>query len=226
MQLQCRAVWFAVALGSLVACTAVVDDSSGGPAPNPELATPAAVVSEPIDFDEAEENSTPLVAKSAAQNQKKDVCVASNAQEAWQLLSDQRPPLGDLRSAEFYFSAGETKMVAVMQQRREVYGEPGKSYVEVAAEVAERGSRVGSYSQVIATKSTFLESVELYTTLPPFWQQQIEDPQPVLAVKHYLFGKDQFGYIKFENDIASDLLLRREQGVELRCRAGESCRCL
>ena len=117
-------------------------------------------------------------------------------------------------------------MLAVAQQRRDIYGsEQSKSYIEISAEIAERGSRVGTFSQVIATRPTIAEPDKLFASLPPFWQQQVQDPQAVLVIKHHLLG-DEVGFVKFENDIASDISTKLSQGVELRCRSGEACRCL
>jgi hypothetical protein len=157
----------------------------------------------------------------------KDPCTAINAQEAWLALDNKKPKLGSLFSSEIYFSSQGTKMLAVSQQSREVYGEEQgqKSYIEISAELAERGSRVGSFSQVIATRSAFAEPSDLFASLPPYWQQQVQDPQAVLSIKHYRL-KDSPGFVKFENDIVSDLSTKLEQGVELRCRSGEPCLCL
>ncbi|HVJ65404.1 MAG TPA: hypothetical protein VM901_09125 [Bdellovibrionota bacterium] len=154
-----------------------------------------------------------------------DPCQAANAQEAWQALGVHKPELAGLVSSEIYFSSTGTKMLAVSQQRRSTYGEENKTYVEISAELAERGSRVVSFSQVIATKTEFAEAAELYTSLPPYWQQQVQDPQAVLVIKHHSFKKVP-GFVKFENDIASDLAVQLAQGVELRCRSGEACKCL
>jgi hypothetical protein len=157
---------------------------------------------------------------------KKDPCASANAQEAWLALGDSRPALGKLISSEIYFSSVGTKMLAVAQKLLEVYGEDEtRSYVEVSAELAERGSRVVSFSQVIATRPEFAEASELFVSLPPYWQQQIQDPQATLAVKHYLL-KSGIGFVKLENEIVSDLSMKLEQGQELRCRSGESCLCL
>ncbi len=159
-------------------------------------------------------------------NLPKDPCLAKNAQEAWLALDVRKPKLGSLFNSEIYFSSQNEKMLAVSQQKREVYGEENaKTYIEVSAEVAQRGSRVGSFSQVIATREGFADTGELFASLPPFWQQQIEDPQAVLVIKHYA-TQGAAGFVKFENDIVTDLSIRLNQGFELRCRSGEACKCL
>lgn len=205
-----------ICLWTISGCTAVKTTKTPAEETLPSL---PAVVDKPKE--DIQLDIQPLEAKTS-----KDPCKAANAQEAWLALEDEKPALGNLVTEEVYYASEGTKMIAVSQQKRENYGDASKAYVEVAAEVVERGSRVGSYAQVIATRKSFAEAVELYTSLPPFWQQQVQEPQAVLVMKHYLLGKKNSGYIKFENEIVTDLSTKLEQGVELRCRSNEACRCI
>lgn len=200
---------------SVAACTAVTKAPQDLATPLPKTVVAAPVA--PLSTQSTGASTIPPIAK--------DPCTAANAQEAWIALDNNKPILGPLLRTEVYYSSQASKLLAVAQQRRDAYGE-SRTYVEVSAELAERGSRVGTFSQVIATRPTFAEPADLFSSLPPYWQQQIEDPQAILVIKHYLLAKGAPGYVKYENDIVSDVSTKLSEGLELRCRSGEACRCL
>ena len=123
------------------------------------------------------------------------------------------------------FNNNHHLLQALLQKIVDSYGTGLDFYVEISTELGERGSRVSSFAQTVATKPQFIDYDQLYSELPPYWQQQIVEPQPILVIKHHLFDKGKAGYIKSENDVVTELSLGLDQGLNLKCRSTEPCRC-